>query len=86
VCTAEQSKGKIFTAFHSAAEEAEMKRGEQSWDNEGGQMSSIAMAGAVESRANDVLAGMSISTPKSRGPTGLTPSPRKKSSLDQNPA
>jgi hypothetical protein len=44
-----KSKGKSFTAFRSAAEEAEMKRAktdlkreEQSWDNEGGHMSSSA--------------------------------------------
>ena len=29
-----------FTAFHSAAEEAAMKRAEQRWENEGGHMSS----------------------------------------------
>ena len=83
--SAEQSKSKIFTAFHSAAEEAAMKRAEQSWDNEGRQMSSIAVPRAVESQANDVLAGMSNTTPRSRKPTGLTPSRRKTSSLDQNP-
>lgn len=33
---------KAFTVFRSAAEEAEMKRDEQSWDNEGGHMSSTA--------------------------------------------
>ena len=31
-----------FTAFRSAAEEAAMKREEQTWDNEGGHMSSTA--------------------------------------------
>lgn len=36
------SKSKSFTAFRSAAEEAEMKREEQTWDNEGGHMSSTA--------------------------------------------
>ena len=43
------AKDKIFTVFHSAAEEAHtkrendaMKRQEQSWDNEGGHMSSTA--------------------------------------------
>lgn len=34
--------GTSFTAVRSAAEEAAMKRGEQSWDNEGGHMSSTA--------------------------------------------
>ena len=41
------AKDKSFTVFHSAAEEADtkrendaMKRQEQSWDNEGGHMSS----------------------------------------------
>lgn len=43
------AKDKIFTVFHSAAEEADTKREndavkgeEQSWDNEGGHMSSTA--------------------------------------------
>ena len=43
------AKDKSFTVFHSAAEEADtkrendtMKRQEQSWDNEGGHMSSTA--------------------------------------------
>lgn len=36
------STGTGFTPFRSAAEEAAMKRGEQSWDNEGGHMSSTA--------------------------------------------
>jgi hypothetical protein len=36
------STGTSFTGSHSAAEEAAMKRGEQSWDNEGGHMSSTA--------------------------------------------
>lgn len=35
-------KSKSFTAFRSAAEEVEMKRDEQSWDKEGGHMSSTA--------------------------------------------
>ena len=83
--SAEQSKSKIFTAFHSAAEETAMKRAEQSWDNEGGQMSLIAVARTVESQANDVLAGMSNTTPRPSKTTGLTPSRRKTSSLDQNP-
>jgi hypothetical protein len=46
---ADNSKGKSFTAFRSAAEEADtkrendaMKREEQAWDNEGGHMSSTA--------------------------------------------
>jgi hypothetical protein len=45
----DNSQGKSFTAFRSAAEEADtkrerdaMKREEQSWDNEGGHMSSTA--------------------------------------------
>jgi hypothetical protein len=45
----DNSKRKSFTAFRSAAEEADMKREndamkreEQSWDNEGGHMSSTA--------------------------------------------
>ena len=33
---------KSFTVFRSAAEEAEMKRDEHGWDNEGGHMSSTA--------------------------------------------
>ena len=33
---------KSFTVFRSAAEEADMKRNEQDWDNEGGHMSSTA--------------------------------------------
>ena len=44
-----KSKGKSFTAFRSAAEEADTKREkdamtcqEQAWDNEGGHMSSTA--------------------------------------------
>jgi len=42
-----KSKGKSFTAFRSAAEEADakrdaMKREEQTWDNEGGHTSSTA--------------------------------------------
>ena len=36
------SKGRSFTAFRSAAEEADMKRAGQSWDNEGGHMSSTS--------------------------------------------
>ena len=36
------SKGKSFSVFRSAGEEACMKREEQSWENEGGHMSSIA--------------------------------------------
>ena len=83
--SAEQSKIKIFTAFHFAVEEAAMKRAEQSWDNEGGQMSLIAVARTVESQANDVLAGMSNTTPTRSKTTGLTPSRRMTSSLDQNP-
>jgi hypothetical protein len=35
-------KRKSFTAFRSASEEAETKREEQTWDNEGGHMSSIS--------------------------------------------
>ena len=36
------SKGKSSGALRSAAEEADMKREEQTWDNEGGHMSSTA--------------------------------------------
>jgi hypothetical protein len=36
------SGGKSFTAFRSAAEEVEMSRDEQSWDNEGGHVSPTA--------------------------------------------
>jgi hypothetical protein len=36
------SKRKSLSAFRSAAEEAETKREEQTWDNEGGHMSSTA--------------------------------------------
>jgi hypothetical protein len=36
------SKGKSFTAFSSAAEEADTKRTEQTSDNEGGHMSSTS--------------------------------------------
>ena len=35
-------RGKSFTAFRSAAEEAELMSDEHSWDNEGGHMSSMA--------------------------------------------
>ena len=35
-------KRESFTAFRSAAEEADMKRAEQTWDNEGGHMSSTS--------------------------------------------
>jgi hypothetical protein len=38
----EESKGKDATAFGSAPEGAEMKREQQSWENEGGHMSSMA--------------------------------------------
>jgi hypothetical protein len=34
--------GKSFTVFRSAAEESHVKSGEESWDNEGGHMSSVA--------------------------------------------
>lgn len=37
-----EPKGKSFTVFRSAAEEADTKRDEQGWDNEGGHMSSTA--------------------------------------------
>jgi hypothetical protein len=36
------TRGKHFTTFRSAAEEAALKTGEESWDNEGGHMSSSA--------------------------------------------
>lgn len=35
-------RGKSFTAFRSAAEEAATRREQQAWDNEGGHMSSTA--------------------------------------------
>lgn len=38
----EMHAGKSFTVFRSAAEEAHVKAGEESWDNEGGHMSSVA--------------------------------------------
>ena len=38
----EDSADKSFTVIRSAAEEADMKRDEQSWDNEGGHMSSTS--------------------------------------------
>jgi hypothetical protein len=38
----QDSKRKSFTVFRSAAEEAETKRKEQTWDDEGGHMSSTA--------------------------------------------
>jgi hypothetical protein len=53
------AKEKSFTVFHSAAEEAEtkrendaMKREEQSWDNEGGHMSSTSGRVTRVSRAD----------------------------------
>jgi hypothetical protein len=49
----ERSKSKSFTAFHSAAEEAEMKRAEQVWANEGGHMSSTS--GRVINRPGEDL-------------------------------
>ena len=49
----EGSKGKSFTVFHSAAEEAEMKCAEQDWANEGGHMSSTS--GRVIQRAGEDL-------------------------------
>ena len=38
----QDSKRKSFTVFRSASEEAETKREEQAWDNEGGHMSSTS--------------------------------------------
>ena len=38
----QDSKRKSFTVFRSAREEAETKRGEDEWDNEGGHMSSTS--------------------------------------------
>jgi hypothetical protein len=54
----ERSKGKSFTAFHSAAEEAEMKRAEQDWANEGGHMSSTS--GRVMHRPGEDLPFVAI--------------------------
>ena len=54
----ERSKGKSFTVFHSAAEEAEMKRAEQDWANEGGHMSSTS--GRVIHRPNEDLPFVAI--------------------------
>ena len=39
---ASQRSQASFSAFRSAAEQAEMKKEEQAWDNEGGHMSSTA--------------------------------------------
>lgn len=38
----QDSKRKSFTVFRSAREEAETKRGEDEWDNEGGHMSATS--------------------------------------------
>jgi len=51
-------KGKSFTAFRSAAEEAESKHEQQSWDNEGGHMSSTA--GRVVQRSGAALPFVAI--------------------------
>jgi hypothetical protein len=39
VAKPKESKRKNFSVFRSAAEEADIKSGEQNWDNEGGHMS-----------------------------------------------
>ena len=52
------AKAKSFTAFRSAAEEADMKRDEQGWDNEGGHMSSTC--GHVIHRAGEDLPFLAI--------------------------
>ncbi len=49
----DRAKGKSFTVFRSAAEEAEMKSAERDWANEGGHMSSTA--GRVVQRAGEDL-------------------------------
>jgi len=54
----ERSKGKSFTVFHSAAEEAEMKRAAQDWANEGGHMSSTS--GRVVNRSGEDLPFVAI--------------------------
>jgi hypothetical protein len=54
----EASKGKSFTVFHSAAEEAGMKRAEQDWANEGGHMSSSS--GRVIHRSGEDLQFVAI--------------------------
>ena len=46
-------KGKSFTPFRSAAEEAEARREQQSWNNEGGHMSSTG--GRVVRRSGAAL-------------------------------
>ena len=51
-------KGKSFTTFRSAAEEAEMKSAEQDWANEGGHMSSTS--GRVIHRAGEDLPFVAI--------------------------
>jgi hypothetical protein len=48
-----EPKGKSFTVFRSAAEEAEMKSAEQDWANEGGHMSSTS--GRVINRPGEGL-------------------------------
>lgn len=48
-----EPKGKSFTVFRSAAEEAEMKSAEQDWANEGGHMSSTS--GRVINRPGEDL-------------------------------
>ena len=52
------SKRKSFTVFRSAREEAETKRGEDEWDNEGGHMSSTS--GRVIHRPNEDLPFVAI--------------------------
>jgi hypothetical protein len=54
----DRAKGKSFTAFRSAAEEAEMKNAEQDWANEGGHMSSTS--GRVMHRPGEDLPFVAI--------------------------
>lgn len=79
-----KERNNVFTGSRSAGEEGEMKRVEQSWDNEGGHMS--ATTKADRSRADEVVAGISNAARRPRKPTGLTPLRGKKSRLDRNSA
>ncbi|HEX5257365.1 MAG TPA: hypothetical protein VFW35_01145 [Sphingomicrobium sp.] len=54
----DRSKGKGFTVLRSADEQAEMKRAEQDWANEGGHMSSTS--GRVVNRPGEDLPFVAI--------------------------
>jgi hypothetical protein len=66
--------GRPFTAFRSAAEEAEMKAQRQSWDNEGGQTSSTAgRAGRLPSTGDPTTYGRPASNAELGRPNGDKP-------------